>query len=303
MAITMNGAYFNGLDGAGLDTALFNVDFPVSVTTDFILISLNVASGSNADINYGWYGGVLATGGKITPYCEERLCRVVKAGVAQRYCRRVWLTVGSSVTWDPSTRTFTNIQKILGQGGQLGRTLMDNFAAIRDAVDIPGLESVGFDMDYEEGDDLALPVSNVTIALQKRFEKDKRPCPITFCPYDRREQWIDALQKVHAELKTQPVVGFNLQTYAGGWRNVPSDWTDAIALAPDIGVSDPANFIWPIVSCTSEAAPLSLPGDVTRNLKRWGSKGGSLWSTSYLSPDASGLHLSDYSTAIYYGIR
>src|SRR5262249_15111496 len=65
VAITMNGAYFNLLDDdGGRKLALANI--PGSVTTDYILFNLNVADGKSADINYGWSGPGLASGGSAT---------------------------------------------------------------------------------------------------------------------------------------------------------------------------------------------------------------------------------------------
>jgi hypothetical protein len=104
MAIKMNGAYFNGHDGSGVQTALMNI--PGSVTTDYFLFSLNVASSTSADINYGWkLNCVLATGGQLTAAFDQILSSVVKAGLTQGKCQRIWLTVGAAVN-GPSTYTW-----------------------------------------------------------------------------------------------------------------------------------------------------------------------------------------------------
>src|SRR5580692_5910489 len=137
--MAMNGAYFNGLDQSGLNIALANI--PGSVTTDYILFSLEVPSGTSADINFGLGPIVLATGGHITPSTEKLLCSVVRAGVARGKCQRVWLSIGSG-----GSSAFTNIQTILNTGGTLRSTLLANFGAIRQAI--TGVKTVGFDMDY-----------------------------------------------------------------------------------------------------------------------------------------------------------
>lgn len=299
--MAMNGAYFNSLDqSSGMQTALANI--PGSVTTDYILFSLNVASGTSADINYGWnLPCVLASNGKVTPQTSNLLTPIVSAGLKQGQCQRIWLTIGAAV--DPNnpqaTSTFANIQTILNTGGTLKDTLLANFGAIGKALGgIKGFQSVGFDMDYEENsDDLASCVANVTIALYQEFK-----CTVTFCPFQGRLQssWIAALQQVYSTLGTQPVVGYNLQTYAGGSTNNPTQWAKTIANAPKTGVSNPAAFVWPIVSCDPYATPVSSPSQVTQNLQGWGSKGGSLWATAPLSnPPPS---LTDYSKAIAQGI-
>jgi hypothetical protein len=296
--MAMNGAYFNGLDqSGGMQTALANI--PGSVTTDYILFSLNVASGTKADINYGWnLPLVLASNGQVTPEAERLLTPIVRAGVDRGKCQRVWLTIGAAV--DPShpreTSTFANIQTILNTGGALRSTLLANFGAIARAVGISGVQGIGFDMDYEESSGtLASTVANVTIALAQQFR-----FPVTFCPFSDQSAWITALQRVYTTLRAQPVVGFNLQTYSGGGGNDPTQWTRAIASAPNTGVTDPAAFVWPIVSCDRDAPPVSSPDQVLQNLRRWSSKGASLWATASLSnPPPS---LTDYSNAIARGI-
>jgi hypothetical protein len=296
MTMTMNGAYFNGLDQNGLAVALANI--PGSVTTDYILFSLEVPSGTSADINFGLSPIVLAAGGHVTPATDKLLCSVVRAGVAKGKCQRVWLSIGSG-----GSSAFTNIQTILNTGGTLKTTLLQNFGAICQALkNITGVKAVGFDMDYEEGgNELATVVANVTIALYKEFQ-----CQVTFCPYQQRwqDKWIAALQQVYSTLKIQPVVGYNLQTYSGGNGNDPTQWTTTIANAPNTGVSDPASFVWPIVSCDSTATPVSTPQQVVQKLRGWRSKGASLWAAASLSnPPSSPTQLTDYGEAIFRGIQ
>jgi hypothetical protein len=295
MTMTMNGAYFNGLDQNGLAIALANI--PGSVTTDYILFSLEVPSGTSADINFGLSTIVLATGGHVTSATDKLLCSVVRAGVDKGKCQRVWLSIGSG-----GSSAFTNIQTILNTGGTLKTTLLKNFGAICQALkNITGVKAVGFDMDYEEGGDLAAVVANVTIALYKEFQ-----CQFTFCPYQKwlQSNWIAALQRVYSTLGTQPVVGYNLQTYAGGGSNDPTQWTTTIANAPNTGVSDPASFVWPIVSCDSTATPVSTPQQVVQKLQGWRSKGASLWAAASLSnPPPSPTQLTEYGEAIFRGIR
>ncbi|HEX2570740.1 MAG TPA: hypothetical protein VH877_14380 [Polyangia bacterium] len=298
MTITMNGAYFNNLDQkSGLKTALAQIQG--SVTTDYILFSLNVASGTSPDINFGLTGPVLATNGQVAPATGDLLSSVVSAGVAKGHCQWVWLSIGG---W--GSNAFTNIQNILTAGGAPRSTLIANFGAIVQALgSIKGVGSIGFDMDYEEqGSDLASLVASVTIALNDAFK-----CPITFCPYQQlpvpdptRSPWIQALQQVYSQQGTQPVVGFNLQTYAGGALNDPRAWTAAIANASNTGVSDPAAFVWPIVSCDTSASPVSPPSQVIQKMKEWGSQGASLWATASLPYE--GNPLAAYGNAITAGI-
>jgi hypothetical protein len=341
--MSMNGAYFNGMDQKngknGLQTALDNIKG--SVTTDYILMSLNVKGrppgdpkGNDpkyADINYGWnFGQILASGGKIAGGTRDLLLPVVKAGVANGKLKRVLLGIGGAVWEDPPpdhpeyrqwTETFTNMKKIFDSGGLLESTLLDNFAAIVAAIkELTGHDNVGFDMDYEEdGDKLAAAVAKATIKLRFRIkEKLKFDCPITFCPSfdDVQDKWIDALEEVNKWFSPQPVVGYNLQCYSGGGNNNPADWTatikDAIKNGKKLGIPDPDNFVWPILSCSPDdnSFPVTLPDKVAGQLKDWvyqgkktgfHSRGGALWCTSALKPQ-NDYTLTEYSKAIAQGI-
>jgi hypothetical protein len=306
----MNGAYFNGLDQpakpdnkpplkSGLDIALDEI--PGSVTTDYLLTSLNVTD-TSPDINYGWnLPAVLASGGKVTQWTVDHLVKVVSAGVSQGKCKRVWFVVGGASN-GPQTDTFTNIQAIFAKGGKAKDDLLANFGALYRALSIGGVTSVGFDMDYEEDGDLAAAVSDLTNHLSKYFAG--RPCPFTFCPSFASEQnnWIEALRLVY-KASGKCVVGYNLQCYAGGSGNNPKDWADYIAAnATGTGVA-PAEapaFVWPIVSCDPDARPVTPSAQVAEKLKGWESQGASLWATRPTSgppPD-----LKAYSTAIAQGI-
>jgi hypothetical protein len=318
----MNGAYFNGLDTTGgRQTALANI--PGSVTTDYFLFSLNVAGVDingkpSADINYGWdYPGnpnnptgiILASGGIATNFTKQTLGGVVQAGFNNGYLKRVWLTIGAAPDGTNNTNTFTNMQTLLG--GPLKSALLANLYAIAE-VFITNT-GVGFDMDYEENGDLASAVSVVTNSLVDYFlgVKGWGTLPITFCPsLNVQSEWISALQKIYSHTKTwQPVVGYNLQTYAGG---TPADWWQTIANAQNTGV-DPnnPNFVWPIVSC-DPTTTVTPPNQVAQQLENWNSpsmgyttEGASLWGTEFLSPTGPyTLHGQDgYSAAIAQGIQ
>ncbi|HLZ96623.1 MAG TPA: hypothetical protein VKP66_01685, partial [Steroidobacteraceae bacterium] len=293
--MAMNGAYFNDLDAAGQQSALANI--PGSATTDYILSNLNVPSGTKADIGYGWNPDrVLARDGKVTPEIGKILIPIVQAGVTTGKCQRVWLAIGGA-----ATAPFKNIQTILDTGGPLKSTLLANFRAIVQAVKDAGAKDIGFDMDYGEDPRLLpLRVSNVTSALY-----DELKCPVTFCANQRLEfgqsAWIVTLRQVYANLgRTQCVVGCNLQTYAGGTGNVPAEWVDAIKKTGGTGVTDPAAFVWPVVSCDDTAQPVTPAAELAQKLKGWQSKGASLWAMQPLGQKPADLKA--YSAAIAQGI-
>jgi hypothetical protein len=310
MAIVMNGAYFNGLDQTedfnGLQTALNNI--PGSTTTDYMLCSLNVAGVDangrpSADINYGWnLPCILASGGKVTQWTVDHLVKVVTTGVNQGKCQRVWLTIGGAYDSE-KTSAFTNIDAIINNGGALCTELMSNFGAIINALG--GYNKVGFDMDYEEGGDIASVVANVTNTLVNNFGSY-----FTFCPYQGwdagQQAWIQALQKVYSFVGSQRVVGYNLQTYQGGGGNDPGQWAATLKQATGTGVSNPDTFVWPILSCVPQDTPTYTPDQAISQLKSWNStgfqsKGASLWATLGLSPQGSNT-LTQYSKAIAQGI-
>lgn len=275
MAITMNGAYINGLDQpTTLENTLALI--PGSTTTDYIIFSLTVPSDSSADIQYGIAGPILATGGGALPSVSELIGAVVEAGVSKGTCQRVWLSIGGA-----DTSTFTNMNAILtGSDETLKQTLLSNFVALRHVVsDIQGVSSVGFDLDYEEGvGALTSVVATVTTELYKATNAE-----FTFCPfqYGCEGKWIDALGEVYTNLQTQPVVGMNLQVYAGGTPNNPSAWTSALGeKLAGTGLTSAAGFIWPIQSMDATYTPEQM----TENLKTWGSQGGSFWATAALPP-------------------
>lgn len=293
--MSMNGAYFNDLDAAGQQSALANI--PGSATTDYILVSLNVASSTKADINYGWSPDrVLARDGKVTAETGTILTPIVQAGVTKGKCQRVWLAIGGA-----AGSPFKNIQTILDTGGTLKATLMANFGAIVQAVKDAGVKEVGLDMDYDEDPRMVAPrVGNVTSALY-----DALKCPVTIRPNQRLDNgqsaWIQALRQVYVNLRNfQAVVGCNLQTYGGGNGNVPAQWVDAIKNTRGTGIADPAGFVWPVVSCDDTAKPVTPADKLAQTLKDWKSTGASLWAMQPLGQPPADLKT--YSAAIAQGI-
>lgn len=297
MAMLMNGAYFNSLDQeSGLQNALTQI--PNSGTTDYIIFSLNVNSSSSPDINFGLTGPVLASGGIAQAGTSNIIAPIVSAGIKQGSCQRVWLSIGG---W--GSNAFTNINDILEGPAGNKTTLFNNFKAIITAIEsIEGAKFAGFDLDFEQSpENLQTLVSNMTIAFYKEFN-----CKFTFCPFQHLSgqkqlvsPWISSLSTVHSALHTQPVVGINLQIYAGGTGNDPTAWVNAVAAEPGTGVADASSFIWPIFSCDTTAPPNATPSQVTTDMQGWKSRGASLWATAALPYE--GFGLGDYAAAIAAG--
>ncbi|BAI76244.1 hypothetical protein AZL_d04180 (plasmid) [Azospirillum sp. B510] len=310
MTILMNGAYFNSLDqDSGLENALDQI--PGSGTTDYIIFSLNVKSKTIVDISFGLSGPTLASDGDIQDGFSDIIEPIISAGIKNKSLKRIWLSIGGA-----ESDAFTYINDIISQNSDLTKTLYNNFNAIITAIgNIQGAASEsgpvfsGFDIDFEQKKgDLQTLVSNVTIWLYQQFK-----CTFTFCPFQSLpitpphaktqavSPWISSLSTIYSALNTQPVLGFNLQTYAGGYGNDPTAWVSAVSAQSGTSVADASAFIWPIFSCDSGLGngPNSTPSQVTTAMQGWKSQGASLWATASLPYD--NYNLSDYATAINAG--
>lgn len=295
MNIVMNGAYINSLDD---DTTLANTLNSImnSTTTDYIIFSLTVPDPTSSKIQYGLSGPILASEGALTPTIAGILA-VVAVGVALGKCQRVWLSIGGA-----GTSTFSNIVEILNERPITGLELMGGFKALYKAIAaIPGVQSVGFDLDDEEPGDVSDALTTVTTALYQMMK-----CPITFCPYQNEEYWVSALVGINNNLNFQPVIGMNLQVYSGGSINDPTSWTTYLNNnLTGTGLASADGFILPIQSMDPSAQPTQTPAKMTSNLEDWNSAGGSFWATAALPSGDKATSADDwaaYSNAIAKGI-
>lgn len=304
MAI-MNGAYINGLDDptTNLKTAVQAVG---TATTDYILFSLTVHDITTGDIYYGLNNNIVATKGAVTPVAAMILAPVVTAGVTKGHCTNIWLSIGGS-----GSLTFTNISTILKTGGSAATNLINNLAALATSLKALSsrITSVGFDLDDEELSTLDV-VAPLVVALYNHGinQSPQVKYPFTFCAFNNQTAWFDALASVYSGLNgVQPVVGITLQTYAGGGGNNPTTWTSELAAylqssGKPTGLSSANGFILPIQSMDNTALPIYPPSQMTSNLEKWQSTGGSFWATQALLQPSQTYQWSDYASAIASGI-
>ncbi|HEX8317742.1 hypothetical protein [Longimicrobium sp.] len=302
----MNGAYINGLDDAG-NNAKTTAQAAGTVTTDYILFSLTVLD-TTGDICYGLGGTVVATNGAVTPAAATILYPVVSAGVTSGQCTRIWLSLGGAGSWTLPNPTFTNIAKILAAGGTAATNLVSNLAALATRLkELSGrITAVGFDLDNEDAAVSAVVPLVVTLYNYGISQSPRVAYPFTFCAFGNDTAWFDALASVYSGLDgVQPVVGITLQTYAGGSRQDPAAWTQALATYLQMhstGLPSAQGFILPILSMDNTAGPTYTPAAMTSKLKSWQSAGGSFWATQALFQSPPPDKWSDFASAIASGI-
>jgi hypothetical protein len=307
---TMNGAYINGLDNQL--TQVNTVKHAVgTATTDYILFSLTVPDTTTGDIYYGLGNNIIASNGDVTSVATKILNHVVTAGATLGHCTKVWLSIGGAGSQTVANPTFTNIQTILNNGGTAATNLITNLAALATSLKAlsSNITSVGFDLDNEDAAISAVVPLVVSLYNHGINQSPAVKYPFTFCAFTDETDWFDALTSVYAELNSvQPVVGITLQTYAGGGSNDPTTWTSHLATYlqnkdnQPTGLSSANGFILPIQSMDNTAGPAYSPSDMTSNLERWQSTGGSFWATQALSQPSQTQQWSDYASAIASGI-
>lgn len=131
----------------------------------------------------------------------------------------------------------------------------------------------------------------------------------TYCPYTATDFWTGCLTGVYRQNNQQQIVKWmNLQCYAGGGGNSPTDWALAVQDTADTGVTDAYAFIVPgyAVVGADGGDPASLE-QTFAGLAGTGITGGFLWNSGGIwSTEASegqGAPLpSDYAQAITNGL-
>ncbi|MEE3624742.1 hypothetical protein UCD39_12170 [Nitrospirillum sp. BR 11752] len=305
-ALLFNGAYINGLDDSSTNSATVK-DAVGTETTDYIIFSLTVHD-LTGDVYYGLGSDVLASKGTLnTDNVKAILDPIIGAGTTKGNCQRVWLSLGGARSNTTANNTFTNIQTILSAKGSAATNLIANFAAI--ASHVQGLSkeitTVGFDMDNEDAAVSAVVPLIVQLYQYGLAQSPKVTYAFTFCPFTNESEWFAALASIYSGLNStpfnptypQPVVGMNLQTYAGGTGNDPATWTAnlnsyLVANFGQTGLINGNGFILPILDDTMS------PDIMEKNLKKWGSTGGSFWCTQDIAGGAAKQTWAQYAAAI-----
>lgn len=130
----------------------------------------------------------------------------------------------------------------------------------------------------------------------------------TYCPYTATSFWTACLTDVYQQAGTQLVKWMNLQCYAGGGGNSPTEWAQAVQGASGTGVTDAYAFIVPGYGVVGADGgdPASLE-QTFAGLAGTGITGGFLWNSGGIwSTEASGAPgaplPSDYAAAITNGL-
>ena len=162
----------------------------------------------------------------------------------------------------------------------------------------------GVDFDYE-GDYTAQDQAMIVTLTQ---DVGSLGLFATYCPYTATSFWTGCLARVYQQAGTQLVKWMNLQCYAGGGGNSPTEWAQAVLDTPGTGVANAYAFIVPGygVLGADGGDPASLE-QTFAGLAGTGITGGFLWNSGGIwsteASDGSGApQPSDYAAAINAGL-
>lgn len=193
----------------------------------------------NANGDFYYNGTLVVSNGAVTGPFASTLPGLIQQMRTGGSVSAVLFGIGSADVSD-----FANIQSLLSTPAGTA-LLKSNFAAMVQALDIDG-----FDFDLEEYPlssftDTVVQLAQLLYAGYGKF--------VAFCPYYDPQWWLGCAQQIYQQSGTAGVVRWwNLQCYAGGGGNSPSDWVSLIAAnASSIGVTDPNAYIVPGYWCAN----------------------------------------------------
>jgi len=164
----------------------------------------------------------------------------------------------------------------------------------------------GVDFDYESEDGYTSQDQSMIVTLT--LDVGSLGLYATYCPYTATDFWTGCLTDVYAQNNQAQIVKWmNLQCYAGGTGNSPTDWAQAVQAAGETGVSDAYAFIVPGFAVLG--ADGFGPEEMQQTFQTFagtGVTGGFLWNSSGIwSTEASGDGQptpADYAQAISAGL-
>ncbi|WP_165188194.1 hypothetical protein [Caulobacter soli] len=176
-----------------------------------------------------------------------------------------------------------------------------NLAALQSAFGVTGV-----DFDYESEDGYTSDDQSMIVTLT--LDVGALGLYATYCPYMDQDFWTGCLTGVYAQNHQQQIVKWmNLQCYAGGGGNSPTNWAQAVQNTPNTGVTDAYAFIVPGYAVLG--ADGSGPSEINATfagLAGTGITGGFLWNSSGIwSTEAAGGGQptpADYAQAISNGL-
>jgi hypothetical protein len=210
--------------------------------------------------------------------------------------KEILLSVGAWSTTDD----FVNLQATWSTAGA------KNLQALAKAFPVTAV-----DFDYESQTGYTSPEAAMIVDLTLKVSS--LGMGVTYCPYMDIPFWTECLQQSYQQNgSVQPVRWMNLQCYAGGAGNHPSDWVTAVKNA-NAGITDAGAFVVPgywVAGDQGSTCPSELQGIFAR-LKGSGITGGFLWNSGDLfqyesssSPSCQGgaTYPVDYANAIVNGL-
>lgn len=221
----------------------------------------------------------------------ENVNALVAGGV-----KEILLSVGA---WG-TTSDFTSLQATWNTAGA------KNFGALAAAFPVTAV-----DFDYES--QTGYSSSEEALIVDLTLKVSQLGMGVTYCPYTDAPFWMRCLQQSYKQNGgVQPVRWLNLQCYAGGAGNDPTEWIKAVKNA-NAGIADPGAFVVPgywVAGGEGDLCPSQLQSTFA-GLKGSGITGGFLWNSSDLfqyesasSPSCQGsaTYPVDYAKAIANGL-
>lgn len=210
--------------------------------TTGILWALHVAA--NGDFIYN-NGNPMISGGQLQSGLSDLpgLLSTLKSGTVNQ----LLFSIGG---WTCES-DYVNIGNLINQYGIGSQNpLYQNFQALATSLYIDGID---FDLEANSspppyGHSYSYYTDTV---VQLTLMLKGLGLEATYCPYMDENFWLNCMAQVYSQNNNQQVVSWwNLQCYAGGSGNSPSDWVTQMKNYPSpLGVSNPAAFIVPGYWC------------------------------------------------------
>jgi hypothetical protein len=260
--------------------------------TTIILWSIHVHPGGDLYLNDTLFvqdGAIqYATDGKsgVNPNFPQLVSALLGSGGS---VRDLLLSVGA---WG-TTGDFTNWLNAREQ-------VKTNLAVLQSTFGVTGV-----DFDYEGN----YSAQDATMIVTLTLDVGALGLFATYCPYTDQSFWTGCLTSVYQQNNQRQIVKWmNLQCYAGGAGNSPTDWAQTVQDTPDTGVTDAYAFIVPgyAVLGAEGGSPAAIE-QAFAELAGTGITGGFLWNNEGLwSTEGTGgpgaPRPSDYAQAINTGL-
>lgn len=317
-------------------TGLFDSSTPGSLSADGQKIQSQLQASTMTDLIY-WAVHISETGdlnyNDVELVKQGQLCQsgqVIKTMIdriasGNSSLTNVWFSLiqlwgGTYTIGDNTYNDILVVKQLLDPYNPASANFFANLKVLQSTMP----HFAGFDFDFENPNGPAFQSTYTDLATGASASVDnvdiiadltaaiwqQLGCPVTYCPYETPSSWISAAEKAKTAAGIQPVVGFNVQCYAGGGGNATpqtlvSDWVQpVVAAASSLGLTNAEDFIWPIYAneTSSGAQPSFSPSGMKTNIVQAQVRGASVWQTGAVVQYGTSPTLADYATAIAEGI-